>query len=503
MADEEAAGYDIPLKRAILILVVIFVLACIPIWIVKYPPLVDYPMHVARAYLLSLPQDGQGITEFYQAKWQPIPNLGMDIIVSQIMHFMPPLVAGKVFLCLIQLGLLSGSFAFAVALHKRITIAAFLPALALYDQWFFMGFANYLFGIGIAFWAVAVWLWSEDWPKSKRWAAMAGFAVVLVVCHMMALLVAVGTIFVLSLRDGPKLKATTRVLVGSATVCVLAYIGLLVIGRIPIQWDARIETLKNTMGISVFGVTALMTGGTMLAKRPQRDLALLLGLLVFTIFGPSFIGGTAFACDRLSLPLLFVWFATAVTRDKELRNALLVLSAISMSLWVSKAHYWNLHSDLASRNISLVVGMPPRSTLATFDLGLRHQETWKYQRHIPDWILLDKPIFVAQNFAKVRQQPMVFRPEFEDWHKYQNNNPVELNSWAEFVEELPKMQSLQADLNRKYRETGRQEAPLYALIFHKKEFADPPTDPRLTVILNDPEFTLLRVESRESKQTHK
>jgi hypothetical protein len=53
-----------------------------PLLIVDVPPLLDYPNHLARAFVLaSLPADPI-LARFYAAHWSIIPNLGLDIITS-------------------------------------------------------------------------------------------------------------------------------------------------------------------------------------------------------------------------------------------------------------------------------------------------------------------------------------------------------------------------------------------------------------------------------------
>lgn len=491
---EKAIVRETSLARALLVLVCLLTISCVPIWMVDYPPLVDYPMHVARAYLLSLPQDGHGITEFYRANWQPLPNLGMDILVSQSMRFLEPMLAGKLFLCLIQFSLVSGGFAFSVALIKRVTVAAFLPALALFDQWFWMGFANYLFGVGLAFWGAAIWLWSDDWPKQRRTIVLAAIGVVLLVCHLMAFLVWIGLMAVLSLRgDQQRTKKVIAVCLG---VCVLAYVALALTSRVPIRWDGRLNTLMSTCYPSLFGVVGLfllVTVGFIDRTRPVGRA--LIGLTIFTFLGPSFLGGTAFACDRLSLPLLMLGLTTAVPRAGKVPafSALLALCAITCLL---KFSLWSSGAQSSKEMMAALEKVPERAVLASFDLGLRKSHTWQYQRHIPDWLLVHKPVFVAQNFAKKRQQPMVFAPAYEEWHQYQNNNPVELDSWTEVQSQLPKMLELQNRLNLETARLGMPPSQLYALVMHEQ--GQQGSVSGSTIVAEGKEFTLLKIEESAS-----
>lgn len=499
VTDKEREGHDLPVRTAVALLIVLFVLACLPIWLVKYPPLVDYPLHAARAYLLSLPQDGTGITEFYQAKWSLIPNLGMDILVSQLMRVMPPLIASKVFLCLILGGLLSGSFAFSVAIWKRITFSAFLPFIALYDLWFYMGFANYLLGIGLGLWTAATWLWTTDWPKARRVALLAVLGVLLIVCHLMAFLVTSAICLALYAID--KGLDKRKLIWATILACGLCYVGLTLIHRKPISWSAKEMTILDSPGPIMFFLPlfAMVLGkkwrtGEWTAHPKSLALVACLGALV--LVGPTYLGGTAFACERLTVPLCLIflgsldWHALGTSMSSRVFwIALCVAAGTPSFLRVERS------AKFPNEVVQALQEVEPRATLASFDLGLTKQVTWRYQRHIPDWLLLDKPVFVAQNFAKTRQQPMVFRPEFEEWHKFQDNNPVELKSWDELFDRLGEAQGLQGRLNDAYVKSGRKAAPLYALVFHPPDQNLKRADPRLEVVASGPEFTLVRVLS--------
>ncbi len=459
---------EIRLKPALLVLAVLAVFACAPVWIDRFPPIVDYPMHVARGYLLSLPQNGQGITEFYQSRIQPIPNLGMDLLMMVVMKFVAPVVAAKLFLCSLLLGLLTGGFALSVALHRKVTVAAFLPALALYDQWYFMGFANYLMGLGIGLWAMAVWIWSEKWSPSLRWSVMGAFGVALLVTHLMAFVVTGGVILSFQLlRRTSQKQATSTIFLVCSGVCLAAYLALTMIHKTPVNWEARGKSLYYAFGPSLLGVIALVfiVVGTQSLSREHKASQALAGIAPVMLMGPYFLGGTAFACDRLTLPFLLLLYASVRERLEFAEKP--VMARVAVVLIIAKVGLtaWALATlGRPDEMVDVLQRIPDRSTLVSYDIGLARRPTWRYQRHNPDWLLIDKPVFVAQNFAKKLQQPMVFRPEFEEFHNYQNNNPVELHSWQEVESELPKVKAMQARLNRTYEASGRQPAGLYVLV---------------------------------------
>ena len=54
---------------------VIAVLICLPVWVVEYPPLVDYPNHIARCHIRQTGSDVAVFGERYIFDNTPIPAL--------------------------------------------------------------------------------------------------------------------------------------------------------------------------------------------------------------------------------------------------------------------------------------------------------------------------------------------------------------------------------------------------------------------------------------------
>src|SRR5512141_440423 len=82
-----------------LVIAALIVATVLPVLLVSVPPLVDYPNHLARTYVLF--KDGaDGLNAFYQVHYRPLPNLAADIVTPLLMHFLSPLWAGKIFVVL-------------------------------------------------------------------------------------------------------------------------------------------------------------------------------------------------------------------------------------------------------------------------------------------------------------------------------------------------------------------------------------------------------------------
>ncbi|MBZ5672239.1 MAG: hypothetical protein LAO04_21270, partial [Acidobacteriia bacterium] len=72
-----------------------------PLWTVRYPLLVDYPNHLASAFVLAhLKDPAFHFSQFYRAEWNTYPYLTMDVILLGLQPFLPVELAGRVLLSL-------------------------------------------------------------------------------------------------------------------------------------------------------------------------------------------------------------------------------------------------------------------------------------------------------------------------------------------------------------------------------------------------------------------
>jgi hypothetical protein len=133
-------------------------ISLIPIWTVHTPPLVDYPNHMARMHILMNAHQSATLQQYYEVRWAVLPNLAMDIVVPSLAMVFPLEVAGKLFLSLIFVLLSLGVLVLHRALHGQYSAWPVLCVFFLYNNVFRLGFLNYLFGVGLAFLALAAWV---------------------------------------------------------------------------------------------------------------------------------------------------------------------------------------------------------------------------------------------------------------------------------------------------------------------------------------------------------
>src|SRR5260370_21201120 len=76
-----------------------------PLLWASVPPLVDYPNHLARMWILLHRTDIPELARHYVVHWRILPDLAMDFVVPVLSTMIPVDLAGHVFLPLTMLRL--------------------------------------------------------------------------------------------------------------------------------------------------------------------------------------------------------------------------------------------------------------------------------------------------------------------------------------------------------------------------------------------------------------
>jgi hypothetical protein len=129
------------------------------------PPLLDYPNHLARMYVLAFGAHDPILSRMYEQHWAIIPNLAIDLVLPELLKLLPIYLAGRVVLGVTLLLPLAG----AIVYHRvAFGVRSYWPlvaALAAYNALFIFGFMNFLLALGMALLAAAGWLrWRERHP---------------------------------------------------------------------------------------------------------------------------------------------------------------------------------------------------------------------------------------------------------------------------------------------------------------------------------------------------
>ena len=155
----------------------------LPLWITPFNPLVDYPFHLARVWIL---QHYDQVPSFQGAFGRingPIPNLGIDLFVFPLLRWLPPVIAGKLFLTAIVLVFSWGCHLLGTATLHRSWLAP-MAAFSVYSSSLLYGFVNSVFALGLFLLTFGLWLrWRNTWTP-VRWCVVTGLSVATYFSHL-------------------------------------------------------------------------------------------------------------------------------------------------------------------------------------------------------------------------------------------------------------------------------------------------------------------------------
>lgn len=175
------SAHAFPLTFAVLLTAV-----ATPLFLGEVPPLTDYVNHLARMHVLAALDGDPVLAGLYEAHWAVIPNLIMDALVPPLARHMDIYLAGRLFLLLGVLLLVTGPLAVHRALWGGLSPWPLLAFPFVYNGIFLYGLINYLFGLGIALWGVAAWIALRRASPWLRAAVSAAFVLALFFCHLFA-----------------------------------------------------------------------------------------------------------------------------------------------------------------------------------------------------------------------------------------------------------------------------------------------------------------------------
>lgn len=143
----------------------LFAIALLPLLAAPVLPLIDYYNHLARFFVLAHVASNPLLQQAYEAHWSLMPDIGLDVIATPILRFVPPMLAGHLIAAGILAVLFSGVLYFNhILTGRRSYLVAVLLAPLLYSYVLNWGFANFLLGLGLAFWAAGWWLSKRHRP---------------------------------------------------------------------------------------------------------------------------------------------------------------------------------------------------------------------------------------------------------------------------------------------------------------------------------------------------
>jgi hypothetical protein len=488
--------------------------ALVPVFTTEVLPLLDWPNHMARMHVLRDFRDSSLLQQYYAVRWRPIPDLAMDLLVPTLGQVMPLNWAGRIFIGLIFLLLVSGTALVHRLLFGRFSYWPLLAFLFLYDRIFLAGFVNYLFGVGLGLVAFALWLALARRPVAVRILLSSVASLALYLSHLFSFGVYGLTVAGLELGRLAQARTPDERLAALKNLPVAAAQAVL---PVILFFAEPHDPTSNHVGFGRFVRKADLLFSVFDNYDRLFDIACFVALLLLFLYGwrrgyirfaPAMHGplialviayfampSSALTATNLDhrLPIAFALLLVASAAPRGLSRAATRSLAIGIAaLFLVRMAIIENHWQASDRYYaSLMPAFEPMKQGARIAVAYRARTlntppSGQPIAHFATMAVGLKDAFVPSLFASPSQQPVQFTHNFKPLAN--DANPMDL--WREFVEQPGTA-------------TGERVAMLksefdYMLFVDHDDFTMTPPDWLQPVLLR-PEFQLYRVTTRTSR----
>lgn len=460
--DSEAGAAQGPLDWRLTVAICLF--CALPVFLVSFPPLHDYPTHLARFDILARYAGSDFLQRIYYPPNYLLPNVAGDVLAVALAGIMSVERAGQVLVAIVIILQVSGVCALHYAIWGRVSAWPFVAVLLVYNFILLFGFLNYGLGVGLALWGVALRVALLSRPDWVRLVAGSAVALLVYFAHIAAF--GLYALLIASFSASELLRAARenrawpymRKAVGEALT--LAPAMLLFLGSRTLQSDGLnlsyllqgdlpwfIKTkLWSAVSLISFGnlwldLTHVATwtfvlGAITLLARPRFDPSLWLflaaGVSLFLVAPRAAL--TGWFLD-VRIPMFLALSAVAFV-DLKPRNApafnrfTVVLTTAVLVRTVAVAVAWYSSQPPLKEVVEALWTLPRGSVVFTASVDpvpeidrFWHRNWMPPMKHVVSYAGLERDVFVPGTWAHPAQQPISVRSEF--WRAYveQDNNP--------------------------------------------------------------------------------
>lgn len=511
---------DVKASTFPLLVAAICSLAIIPFALVRFPPINDYPFHLARIVILAH-LGHSGFAQFYSLGTFLLPDVALDAIAVPLGWLTGPEAAVRIFVELTLVLLILGTVTLNAVVH-RASAWPLLGASVAYNGIFRFGFFNYLFGLALALFALALWLRMRGVPK-----LVVGFGscVILIFSHMEAFglfaLAAAGIELERAFSDWRRGWSWAPVwqLLTAATPFVVTMAGFLLVSptahvtsklQYAAGWGTKPVSAVFSLSsgflwldaTTVFAILALgiwfALRGWLSFSRPVAVSAALL-LMALIVLPPTMMG-SIYADSRLGPAIALLALASFGIASRAPRVATFTAGGVALALaalhTLVLSSAWLRYEGEIRPIVQALDTVPEGSTVFALTSepyprlladSKERQTAWRPPlKHVASYAVLHGAVFVPMTFADPTKQPLVVSPSYADVKNYQGDNPFLIPDRRSLLHQL-------ADI-RGHASSWKVGMP-YALVVGRKAL-EPLTLPGWAVpVAAGQRFVLLRLEA--------
>ncbi len=499
----------------------------LPIVLNPWPPMSDYINHLARMQVIASAGADPDLARFYEIDWQVIPNLMMDLIVPSLLRVMNVYMAGQVYTITSFVLIASDTIALHRALFNRWSVLPLIAFPLLYNNVFLVGTMNYVFGIGLALWALASWIWLRERILPLRLLVSTLFIIGLFFCHLFAVGVyGIGLLAFelnrLRIRLGERTTGEPGIawLLFDFAITGLPFTPVLPLLMMSPTWGLRqtyswelpgkLEGISYIIEVYSHGAAFFFTAaiafavGWITRHRALRFHTAGIGILAIGVAVymtlPRVIFETYMADQRLPISLAFMLIACVDLdlRDRVVRQGFAVLLIVMLGIRVAEVEntWWSLSAgtDSFKRSVDqidrgskvLVAYADPDGGDDVNDLGLVHAACFA---------IIERSALVTTAFTVVGKQIMHARPQFRARVDTVDGTPPMINELVQLAKNEDR------DTEHYWRHWLSDYDYLYVL-FVDPNFENP--DPQhLTMLFKGDRFVLYHIDSSQVADARK
>jgi hypothetical protein len=176
------------------------------LWSFRFTPFQDYPDWVFQGLLFCKALTGQLLSAYYLLDY-PVPNAVSTVVMGLFNFLLSPEASGKLMFSIDIILFAAGSLYMLSANDiRRNSFLYYLPLLLLINFFFFLGYVNYYFSLGILFFSLGYLIRRQDDPSRIQIPAVILFAVLLYFSHAMSYTVFMLYLALQSLRNRAAMK---------------------------------------------------------------------------------------------------------------------------------------------------------------------------------------------------------------------------------------------------------------------------------------------------------
>ncbi len=438
----------------------LFAVLLAPLLVVDIPPLLDYPNHLARLFVIAHGAQDAHLSRFYETRWGVIPDLAIDILFPPLLRVLPVYVAGRVMLAFVLLLGVAGVAAYSRAVFGQVRAWALASVLVAYNVAFLLGFLNFLISLGLALGFAAAWIvWRERRPVASIAFGVAATSV-LFFAHLM------GVAFFCILVASSELEAVWRVWRGggkawrvfavrAAMAAPLLIPPLVLYGFTKFHdtpalfeqspwwmkaWQSVAGFIEYDFQLDMVSAALVYGGGALClllgrARFAPKSVFAFASLAVLFLMLPFGVKGTHWLDLRPAIMLTFLIFGGFTPVRLPWRAGSTFAAGLALLFVVrtaTVAWVWHAHQADIDEYRAVIDRIPPGSRVFVVDVTQDEApEYWRDGRpgrlmsvdrrldfHIPAMILIERRAFWPGLFADPAQQPVIRRQPYDDLAQY-------------------------------------------------------------------------------------